>query len=74
MIGAGAATANMASRQPSTRATAAPSASTAGLASLPRKEIETFVLAGELLEIRCDFCGREFKINPESLRGLLETN
>jgi molecular chaperone Hsp33 len=47
---------------------------TAGLASLPRKEIETFVLAGELLEIRCDFCGREFKINPDTLRGLLETN
>ncbi len=47
---------------------------TAGLASLPRKEVETFVLAGELLEISCDFCGREFKINPESLRGLLETN
>lgn len=47
---------------------------TAGLASLPRKEIEAFVKAGELLEIRCDFCGREYKINPDSLRGLLETN
>ena len=47
---------------------------TAGLASLPRNEIEDFVRARELLEIRCDFCGKEYKINPDSLRGLLETN
>lgn len=47
---------------------------TAGLASLPRSEIESFVTAGELLEIRCDFCSREYRINPDTLRGLLAAN
>lgn len=47
---------------------------TAGLASLPRAEIESFVAEGQVLEIRCDYCHREYRINPDTLRGLLAAN
>ncbi len=47
---------------------------TAGLASLPRTEIESFVADGQVLEIRCDYCHREYRINPDTLRGLLAAN
>jgi molecular chaperone Hsp33 len=47
---------------------------TASLASLPRSEVEELVSAGEILEIGCDFCGAEYKVHPERLRGLLHAN
>jgi redox-regulated HSP33 family molecular chaperone len=27
--------------------------------------------AGEVLEISCDYCGHEYKIAPQELKGLL---
>lgn len=43
----------------------------ASLATLDRREIEELVAAGELLEIGCDYCGRNFELSPQALRGLL---
>lgn len=47
---------------------------TASLASLPRNEIEEFVRDGQMLDISCDFCAQDYRINPENLRGLLDSN
>ena len=47
---------------------------TASLATLPRKEIQNFIDDGRLLEIGCDYCGKQYKIAPEQLRGLLEAH
>jgi len=41
------------------------------LATLPRGEVQSMIDAGEVLEISCDYCGREYKIAPQELRGLL---
>lgn len=46
----------------------------ASLSSLPRQEIQEFLDAGEVLEIACDYCGEEYKIGPEQLRGLVKSN
>jgi molecular chaperone Hsp33 len=43
----------------------------ATLASLPRSDIEDLVRDGEVLEIRCDYCGKEYGIPPAQLRPLL---
>jgi molecular chaperone Hsp33 len=45
---------------------------TASLATLPRREIQEFIDDGRLLEIGCDYCGKQYQIAPEQLRGLLE--
>jgi molecular chaperone Hsp33 len=42
------------------------------LATLDRKDVEHLVAAGEVLEISCDYCGKEYSIAPVQLRGLLE--
>ena len=42
------------------------------LATLPRTEVESLTAAGEVLEIRCDYCTTEYQIAPSELRGLLE--
>jgi molecular chaperone Hsp33 len=47
---------------------------TASLATLPRREIQEFIDDGRLLEIGCDYCGKQYQIPPEQLRGLLEGN
>jgi molecular chaperone Hsp33 len=44
----------------------------ASLSSLPRKDIREMVQDGRVLEIGCDYCGREYQVAPEQLRGLLE--
>jgi molecular chaperone Hsp33 len=41
------------------------------LATLPRTEVQSMIDAGEILEISCDYCGHEYKIAPQELRGLL---
>jgi molecular chaperone Hsp33 len=41
------------------------------LATLPRSEVQSMIDAGEVLEISCDYCGQEYKIAPQELRGLL---
>jgi molecular chaperone Hsp33 len=46
----------------------------ASLATLPKAEIESFLADGKLLEITCDYCGREYGIHPEQLRGLTSRN
>jgi molecular chaperone Hsp33 len=47
---------------------------TASLATLPRSEIQEFITDGRLLEIGCDYCGAQYQIPPEALRGLLEAH
>jgi molecular chaperone Hsp33 len=41
------------------------------LATLKRSEIESLLADGEVLEISCDYCGKEYRIAPAQLRGLL---
>jgi molecular chaperone Hsp33 len=41
------------------------------LATLPRSDLEDLVKGGELLEIRCDYCGKEYSVSPVQLRALL---
>jgi molecular chaperone Hsp33 len=42
------------------------------LATLPRREVESLTQAGEVLEIRCDYCTTEYHVAPAELRGLLD--
>ncbi len=44
------------------------------LATLGRQDIEELVSSGEVLEITCDYCRKEFRIPPARLRGLLEAS
>ena len=46
----------------------------ASLATLPRADVESLLVAGQMLDIQCDYCGREYQIAPETLRGLLSSN
>jgi len=45
-----------------------------GLATLPRHDLEELLARGEVLEIACDYCRREYGIRPAKLRGLLDEN
>ncbi len=44
------------------------------LATLRRSDIESLLADGEVLEISCDYCGREYRVHPAQLRGLLESS
>lgn len=46
----------------------------AGLATLDRTQLEELHKAGEPIAICCDFCGKDYEIAPEHLRGFLEKN
>jgi molecular chaperone Hsp33 len=46
----------------------------ASLASLPKHEIRAMISDGRVLEIGCDYCGKEYRVAPEQLRGLLEAH
>jgi molecular chaperone Hsp33 len=46
----------------------------ASLATLPKRDIRDMIDDGRVLEIGCDYCGREYQVAPEQLRGLLEGN
>jgi molecular chaperone Hsp33 len=46
----------------------------ATLASLPRSDIEEMVKDGKVLDIRCDYCGREYQVSPAQLKSLLTTS
>lgn len=46
----------------------------AALTTLPREEIEALVAEGNTLEISCDYCGKEYRIAPSKLRGLVSTS
>jgi molecular chaperone Hsp33 len=41
------------------------------IATLPKADIEHLLSAGEVLEIACEYCKREFRIPPARLQGLL---
>jgi molecular chaperone Hsp33 len=42
------------------------------IATLPRADIEHLLSSGEVLEIACEYCKREFRIPPARLQGLLD--
>jgi molecular chaperone Hsp33 len=42
------------------------------LATLPRGDIEHLMEGGELLDISCDYCGKQYQVAPAQLRGLLD--
>jgi molecular chaperone Hsp33 len=42
------------------------------IATLPKQDIEHLLSAGEVLEIACEYCKREFRIPPARLQGLLD--
>jgi molecular chaperone Hsp33 len=46
----------------------------ATLATLPRGDIEDLVNTGEVLDIRCDYCGKDYQVDPAQLRSLLTTS
>jgi molecular chaperone Hsp33 len=46
----------------------------ASLATLPKEDIQSFLDDGQVLEIKCDYCAREYRIAPETLRGLVSSN
>jgi molecular chaperone Hsp33 len=42
------------------------------ISTLPKHDIEHLLSSGEVLEIACEYCKREFRIPPARLRGLLD--
>ncbi|HTN90001.1 MAG TPA: Hsp33 family molecular chaperone HslO [Sorangium sp.] len=46
----------------------------ATLASLPRRDVEEMVEDGKVLDIRCDYCGKDYQVSPSQLRSLLTTS
>jgi molecular chaperone Hsp33 len=46
----------------------------AALASLPRHEVKAMVDAGEVLEIHCDYCRKDYRVTPQELSGLVAEN
>jgi molecular chaperone Hsp33 len=44
------------------------------LATLPRSDIEDLVNGGEVLDITCDYCRKEYQVPPTQLRPLLTSN
>ena len=46
----------------------------ASLATLDVKDIQSFIDDGEILDIGCDYCGAQYQVAPDQLRGLLSTS
>ena len=44
------------------------------LATLSKDDIEHLLEDGEVLEIRCEYCGKEYRVPPARLRGLLDAS
>jgi molecular chaperone Hsp33 len=44
------------------------------LATIDRADIQSFIDSGEVLDIACEYCRRDYKVSPEDLRGLLLSN
>jgi molecular chaperone Hsp33 len=42
------------------------------IATLPKSDVEHLLSGGEVLEISCEYCKREYRIPPARLQGLLE--
>ncbi len=46
----------------------------ASLSALPRQDIEEMIRAGDPVELSCDYCGAEYIVDPNRLRGLLASS
>lgn len=44
------------------------------LATLPRADIEDMIADDKVLDIQCDFCGKEYAVAPSELRSMLTTS
>jgi molecular chaperone Hsp33 len=44
------------------------------LATLPRRDLEDLVRDNEVLQIRCDYCGKDYEVPPLQLRTLLTSS
>jgi molecular chaperone Hsp33 len=44
------------------------------LATLPRSDIEDLIRSGEVLDITCDYCRKDYQVPPGQLRPLLTSN
>lgn len=44
------------------------------LATLPRRDVLDLLSDGKIIEISCDYCGRDYRLEPERLRGLISEN
>ncbi len=44
----------------------------ASLATLDVADVQRFIEEGEVLDIGCDYCGKQYQVAPDQLRGLLE--
>jgi molecular chaperone Hsp33 len=44
------------------------------LATLGKGDIEHLLEGGEVLEIKCEYCGQEYRVPPARLRGLLDAS
>ncbi len=44
----------------------------AALSTLGRAELEDAIRSAAVLEMTCEYCGREYRVSPERLRALLE--
>jgi molecular chaperone Hsp33 len=44
------------------------------LATLSRADVEHLLEDGEVLEIHCEYCGKEYRVPPARLRGLLDVS
>jgi molecular chaperone Hsp33 len=44
------------------------------LASISREDLQSMVDDGEVLEINCDYCAKEYQVSPSELKGLLSPN
>ena len=47
---------------------------TASLTTLARSDLEELMRGGKPLEISCDYCGKDYQVRTEMLRGLLSKN
>jgi len=43
----------------------------ASLATLETDDIQQFINDGEVLDIACDYCGKDYQVAPDQLRGLV---
>lgn len=43
----------------------------ASLSTLQTQDIQEFIDQGEVLDIACDYCGRDYQVAPDQLRGLV---
>ena len=46
----------------------------ASLATLDVTDIQSFIDEGEVLDIACDYCGAQYQVAPDQLRGLLSNS